>query len=136
VNAHLAALGTSAIVEDVALEKLLKRPGVTYALIKEISPPSASPGEEAEKLVETEVKYLGYIRRQMETAERLRSSGERSLPESLDYRAIPGLSNELVGKLEEVRPSSIGQAERIPGMTPAALSLLVVAAERARRCRG
>jgi tRNA uridine 5-carboxymethylaminomethyl modification enzyme len=59
VNAHLAALGTSAIVEDVALEKLLKRPGVTYALIKEISPPSASPGEEAEKLVETEVKYLG-----------------------------------------------------------------------------
>jgi tRNA uridine 5-carboxymethylaminomethyl modification enzyme len=83
--------------------------------------------------VETEVKYEGYIRRQMEAAERLRNSELRKIPMDFDYRGVNGLSTEVLGKLEEVRPESLGQAGRIPGVTPAALTLLMLALEKRRR---
>ena len=114
--------------EGSTLEQLLKRPGVTYEAISRVLPPSP-PGlsPDAQMLVETEVKYEGYIKNQFDAVQRLKSSGDRPIPASMDYRRVPGLSNELVSKLEEVRPVNIGQAGRIPGMTPAALMLLMVA---------
>ena len=130
-NAVLAEIGCP-LSQSETLERILKRPGVTYESIIRISGPPAvlSLPSDARMLVETEIKYAGYIKRQMEAVERLKSSEGIAIPPRLDFRLIPGLSNELAGKLEQVRPRDIGQAGRIPGMTPAALMLLAVAARR------
>ncbi|MDA8156456.1 MAG: tRNA uridine-5-carboxymethylaminomethyl(34) synthesis enzyme MnmG [Actinomycetota bacterium] len=123
-------------LEGTSLEQLLRRPGVTYDLIKTVSPPGNGGGisgpAAAGKLVEAEVKYEGYIKKQLEAVERLKADEARPIPGGIDYRAIAGLSREIVGKLEEVRPSNIGQAGRIPGMTPAALMLISIALEKTR----
>jgi len=74
--------------------------------------------------VETEAKFEGYFRQQEKLVERLRSGGSQQIPADFEYRGIPGLSNEIVDKLERVRPSTIGQASRIPGVTPAAIAVL------------
>lgn len=74
--------------------------------------------------VETEVKYEGYFRQQERMAERLRANEARAIPAAFEYRGIPGLSREIVDKLERVRPDTIGQAGRIPGVTPAAIAVL------------
>ena len=79
-----------------------------------------------EEQVEIHIKYAGYIERQREEIEQMRRQENTPLPESFDYTVVGGLSNELRSKLEEVRPASIAQASRIQGMTPAAISLLLV----------
>jgi tRNA uridine 5-carboxymethylaminomethyl modification enzyme len=135
VNGVLVSLGTSAIAGDISLERLLKRPEVTYGTIKKFSPPGIDLGEDVERQVEVLVKYEGYIARQMESAEKLARLEEKKIPEAIDYRSIPGISKEILSKLEEVRPATLGQAGRIQGMTPAALSLIMVAAEKTRRSR-
>lgn len=74
--------------------------------------------------VETEVKYDGYLRQQERMVERLREAERRRIPASFDYRSVPGLSREIREKLERVRPETLGQASRIPGVTPAAIAVL------------
>ena len=86
----------------------------------------AEPVEGVTATVETEVKYAGYISQQVKQIERLSSSGGRAIPEGMDFGAIPGLSMEVQQKLGRVRPATLGQAGRIPGITPAALSVLDV----------
>jgi tRNA uridine 5-carboxymethylaminomethyl modification enzyme len=76
--------------------------------------------------VETEVRYAGYMQQQERQISRLRESEKRSIPASFDYRGIPGLSREVQDKLERVRPETLGQAGRIPGVTPAAVAILDV----------
>ena len=83
--------------------------------------------------VEIQTKYKGYIQRQADSAERFKKIEEKQIPEGFIYKGIPGLSKEIVEKLEEVKPFNLGQAGRIPGVTPAAISLLMVAVERHRR---
>ena len=82
---------------------------------------------------ELELKYAGYLERQREEIARQRRSEDTGIGDGFDYAAVRGLSAELRQKLEQVRPQTIGQAQRIPGMTPAAISLLLVHLERARR---
>jgi tRNA uridine 5-carboxymethylaminomethyl modification enzyme len=77
--------------------------------------------------VEIEIKYEGYIQRQAQEIEKFRNLERIKLPEDFDFAAVPGLSNELKEKLAEVRPASLGQASRIDGITPAAISVLMVA---------
>lgn len=79
-----------------------------------------------ETTIETEVKYAGYITQQVRQIERLRSSEGRCIPDGLDFGTIPGLSIEVRQKLERVRPGTLGQAGRIPGVTPAAVAVLDV----------
>ncbi|MGC8883940.1 MAG: tRNA uridine-5-carboxymethylaminomethyl(34) synthesis enzyme MnmG [Bryobacteraceae bacterium] len=74
--------------------------------------------------VETEVKYDGYLRQQERMVERLREAERRRIPAEFDYRSVPGLSREILEKLERVRPETLGQASRIPGVTPAAIAVL------------
>jgi tRNA uridine 5-carboxymethylaminomethyl modification enzyme len=76
--------------------------------------------------VEVAAKYEGYIRRMLDEVARFRTLERRVIPESLDYRRVPGLSTEVRERLGAVRPASLGQASRIPGMTPAAVSILAV----------
>lgn len=83
--------------------------------------------------VETDIKYEGYLRQQLREVEKLRKAEAKRLPEDLDYAAMPGLSREIVEKLSRVRPRSLAQASRIPGVTPAALSILLFHVEMRRR---
>ncbi len=135
VNRVLAARNTTEISEDITLEQLLKRPEISYAVIKELAPPAAPLDADIEQQVEIQTKYEGYIRRQIEAAERLRGIENRKIPSDFDYRSLPGISREILSKLEEVRPENLGQAGRIQGMTPAALSILMVAVEKQRRLK-
>jgi tRNA uridine 5-carboxymethylaminomethyl modification enzyme len=133
LNDGLKGRGTSPVTENTPLEQLIKRPELDYPFIEGVSPPSAPIPGDIKRQVEIELKYEGYIRRQAEAAEKLRRSEEKRIPLEFDYRAVKGLSREVLGKLEEVRPESIGQAGRIPGVTPAALTLIMLTVEKKKR---
>lgn len=133
LNADLKRRGTAPLGESISLKQLLKRPEADYSLIEAHCPPPAPLPEEVKRQVEIETKYQGYIQRQREAAERLRRSDERRIPREFDYRSVRGLSTEVLGKLEEIRPDSIGQAGRIPGVTPAALTLIMLSVEKKKR---
>jgi len=119
-----------------SLEQLLKRPEITYEYIEELSLSDKPLTTEMKKQVEIQVKYDGYIRRQMEMAERLKKIEGKRIPEDFNYSSVNGLSKEIQSKLQEIRPANLGQASRIPGVTPAAISLLLVTIERLKRERG
>ncbi len=132
-NTELSILGASAITEDASLLQLLKRPEVKYDLIKKLSPSASTLSFDIEKQVETQIKYDGYIHRQIELAEKLKRVEEKKIPEGFDYSKINGLSTEILQKLTKVLPENLGQASRIPGITPAALSLLLINIEKGKR---
>ena len=116
-----------------SLEQLLKRPEITYKFIDENAPSDKLLNHDIKRQVEIQVKYDGYIVRQVEQAERLKKVEGKKIPEDFDYVGVNGLSNEVLGKLQEIKPANLGQASRIPGITPAAISLLLVAMERLKR---
>ena len=130
LNSRLAELGTTPITEDAQLEKLLKRPQVRYDLIATFAPPAEPLPKAVQELVEINVKYDGYVRRQVDLAERLMKHEEKRIPDGFDFTSLSGLSREVVQKLQEIQPRTIGQAGRIPGVTPAAVSLLLIAVEK------
>src|SRR5690606_36341304 len=111
--------------------ELLRRPEMTYAALASL--PEAGPfvanGSIAQQ-VEIDIKYEGYINRQREEVARNRHFTETRLPTDLDYCAVRGLSNEVQQKLNQHHPETIGQAARISGVTPAAISLLLVHLKR------
>ena len=82
--------------------------------------------------LETSIKYEGYVKQQDREVEKLRKAESKRLPEDLDYSNMPGLSREIVEKLSRVRPRSIAQASRIPGITPASISILLFHLEARR----
>lgn len=135
INNTLKCLKTSVIDEDVTLAQLLKRPEISYQVIKDHAPPIEQATGEAEKQVEIQIKYEGYITRQIASAEKLARLEDKAIPEAIDYRAIKGISHEILSKLEEVRPENVGQASRIQGMTPAALSLIIITVEKMRHLK-
>jgi tRNA uridine 5-carboxymethylaminomethyl modification enzyme len=135
INPVLNSLGTTGVIGDISIEQLLKRPEVTYAIIRQVAPPERTLDTEVEQQVEIQTKYEGYIAQQRETAHKLSRLEDRKIPPDFDYRRLPGISREILAKLEEVRPVSLGQAGRIQGMTPAALSIIMVAVEKIRRQR-
>ncbi len=112
--------------DNVTLKQLLKRPGVGWRDLVSIAPWLRQYDEKVLKRVEVEVKYEGYIAREMRRAEQLSRSEKRKIPAWLDYNAIHGLSKEAVEKLNRVKPISIGQAARIPGITPADISSILI----------
>jgi tRNA uridine 5-carboxymethylaminomethyl modification enzyme len=115
---------------DATAESLLKRPRVTYADLEALglAPAGADPAVTAQ--VEIQVKYAGYIRRQQEEVARQQRHEDLSLPEDLDYDGVAGLSHEVRQKLAAARPATLGQAARIAGVTPAAVSVLLVHVKR------
>ncbi len=129
----LEALGTSALTDGATLEQLLKRPEVDYSFIRGHAPSKEPVTQDAGRRVQIDIKYEGYIARQMESAAKLLRSEAQIIPHGFDYRTINGLSLEVVSKLEEVRPESIGQAGRIPGITPVAVTLILVSIEKFKR---
>lgn len=115
---------------------LIKRPELDYAKLMAV--PSIGPGVDDAQVaeqVEIGVKYAGYLDRQRDEIERQQRNESTQIPAGFDFAGVRGLSAEVQQKLERVQPETIGQAQRIPGMTPAAISLLLVHLERARRSR-
>ncbi|MCK5523039.1 MAG: tRNA uridine-5-carboxymethylaminomethyl(34) synthesis enzyme MnmG, partial [Thiomargarita sp.] len=128
-----AALDTTIRREITCLE-LLRRPEVTYAHLQRLSPVAAIVVPlNVQQQVEIDQKYSGYIERQQAEIARLRRYEETVLPANMDYTQVNGLSTEVRQKLIEHRPITIGQASRIPGITPAAISLLLVYLKKKRR---
>ncbi len=130
VNAQLSAVGTAEIKTPTSLTKLLRRPELSFGDIQAISPSPLSLSREVGAEVEIAVKYSGYIRRQEEGVNRVRHMEEALIPNEIDYTDVQGLSNEVKEKLLTLRPRSLGQAARIPGVTPAAVSLLAIHLKR------
>jgi tRNA uridine 5-carboxymethylaminomethyl modification enzyme len=136
INPVLKNLGGTPVKEDISLYKLLKRPEVRYSNITEGNPSNKELSQDVMDQVEIQVKYKGYIDRQAEQAEKFKKMEEKTIPFGFTYKGIDGLSREIIEKLEEVRPLSLGQAGRIPGITPAAISLLMIALARQKRKKG
>ena len=115
---------------------LIKRPELDYAKLMAVPSigPAVDDAQVAEQ-VEIGVKYAGYLDRQRDEIERQQRNESTPIPAGFDFASVRGLSAEVQQKLERVQPETIGQAQRIPGMTPAAISLLLVHLERARRTR-
>jgi len=130
---RINALLEKPMIREYSLADLLARPRVNYHALVEAESGEAqaldqlSPLQEQACLqVEIQLKYQGYIDRQHDEIERLKKQENASLPEGFDYQQMQGLSNELKQKLIAARPENIGRAARIPGMTPAAVSLLLI----------
>ncbi|ODS23152.1 tRNA uridine-5-carboxymethylaminomethyl(34) synthesis enzyme MnmG [Candidatus Endobugula sertula] len=116
----------SPIGREYNLMELLKRPELNYSDIKDLFSVDETVNDQVAEQVEISAKYAGYINRQEEEIQRLRRHEETPLPDDFDYCTVEGLSNEIKQKLIASRPQSLGRAARIPGVTPAAISLLLI----------
>ncbi len=112
------------------MDALLKRPEASYAKMLESYGMTPISDEDVQLQVEVQTKYSGYIDRQLEEVKKARKNENQRLPSDLDYKQIKGLSNEVSQKLQASLPETLGQAARIPGVTPAAISLLMVHLKR------
>jgi tRNA uridine 5-carboxymethylaminomethyl modification enzyme len=113
------------ISREYSLYDLLKRPEVTHQDISALTPELDIEAKVSEQ-VEIDAKYAGYISRQQEEIDRLRRHENTAIPETFDYSKVSGLSNEIKQKLGEAKPETLARASRIPGVTPAAISLLLI----------
>jgi tRNA uridine 5-carboxymethylaminomethyl modification enzyme len=120
------ALGCSDIQKGTSLEHFLRRPEVTYDDIASFDPVAESIRADVRDQVAINIKYKGYIDRQEEQIERLRRYEEVSIPADFSYDSLPGLTTEVREKLEKYRPDTLGQALRIQGVTPAAISVITI----------
>ena len=122
---QLEEMGEAAIAREYNLHDLLKRPGLNYSQVANLKGESVEDAQVAEQ-VEIQAKYDGYIARQLEEIEQLRRYENTKLPTDLEYDAIGGLSNEVKQKLQTVQPETLGVASRISGVTPAAISQILI----------
>ena len=121
-------------------ERALKNPDITLTGLRDQGQLAALRTSDRDRVIdvaslETEFKYEGYLRRQQASVERQRKQGGRQIPADFSFDRIPGLSREMVQRLSEVRPSTLGQASRIPGVTPAAVAVVSAFIDRSREAR-
>ncbi len=136
----LATLGTGSLDREIPAMELLKRPEVSYQCLVQLTDhqgekpllPSSDVSRQAQEQVEIQAKYAGYISRQQEEVNRNAAQEQALIPEDIDYRMVRGLSIEVSQKLTTVKPKTLGQAARISGVTPAAISLLWIHIKRLR----
>ncbi len=128
-RARFEPLGV-ALEQPASTADLLRRPGSDPDRLAAVSPALRRLSRENRRIVAETIRYEGYVERQRKEAERLGRAGARRIPEGMVFRGLAGLSNEIVEKLERVRPETLGRAGRIDGMTPAALALLAAHLER------
>lgn len=126
VNTHLTSLDTPPITTGIQLDQLLKRAGIHYETVALLAPAEEPVSKRVRQQVEIELKYEGYIVRQLNEIKKFKEMEKIRIPDQLDYTRLHGLSNEIREKLLSIKPNSLGQASRIDGMTPAALSILMV----------
>jgi len=133
VNAYLTVKQTQPINNGIHLDQLIKRAQLGYEVVDRLAPAEPAVSAEVARQVEIEIKYEGYIQRQLTEIGRFKHLEQIRLADDFDFRKVHGLSNELKEKLSRMRPASLGQASRISGMTPAAISVLMVALRAAEK---
>ncbi len=133
LNEKLLAVGSAPLKNQTSLLQLLRRPEISFLQLRTIAPELESIPVDLALQAETEIKYSGYVERQVEGVQRFRKMENVRLPEDIDYSTITGLSREAREKLDKIRPRSLGQASRISGITPAALSLLAIHLKKEKR---
>ena len=132
-NQYLQRLGTQPIQSGTYLDQLLKRVELGYAVVEALAKAPQILSQRVTEQVEIEIKYEGYIQKQLNEIEKFKNLERIKIPEEFDFFCIHGLSNELKEKMSNTKPASLGQASRIDGMTPAAISVLMVALKAADR---
>ncbi|MGG3452901.1 tRNA uridine-5-carboxymethylaminomethyl(34) synthesis enzyme MnmG [Paenibacillus rhizolycopersici] len=133
INPLLESIGSAPIQDGSNLLTILRRPEVSYAHIASLSPSEIELDEEMQEQVEIQIKYAGYIEKQLIHVEKLQKMEKKKIPETINYDDIQGLAIEARQKLTKIRPISIGQASRISGVTPADISILLVYLEHYNR---
>ncbi len=129
-NEILQRLGSATLKKDSSFQELLKRPEIHFKHLFDFDQSLKCSPKAVQEQVEIQVKYDGYIRRQMDQIERSKRLEEASFPEGFDFSSVIGLSTEVMEKLRKIKPYSLGQASRISGVTPAAISILMVNLKR------
>jgi tRNA uridine 5-carboxymethylaminomethyl modification enzyme len=124
INAKLELAGSSPLRNQATLAQILRRPEMTMEQLRIVRPDIPRYALDVDAQVEIQIKYEGYVNRQLEIVERFQRMEHVRLPDDIDYSLISGLSREVCEKLSRTRPRSLGQASRIAGITPAAISLL------------
>lgn len=132
-NKVLEDIGSSPIKSGVTLAELIRRPEVGYANTAELDPERPVLSDAVCEQVEVQIKYDGYIKKQVAQVEQFKKMEKKLIPENIDYTAIGGLRLEAVEKLTDIQPKSMGQASRISGVSPADLSVLLIYLEQNRR---
>ena len=122
----------SELKEPMKAANLLKRPEISYDQISRIIPPEVEVSNEVAEQVEIFIKYEGYIEKSMQQVERMNKMEDKKIPENIDYDAISGIASEAKSMLNKVRPLSIAQASRMPGVNPADISILLVYIEQGK----
>jgi tRNA uridine 5-carboxymethylaminomethyl modification enzyme len=133
ITSKLESIGSAPVRNQTSLAQLLRRPEISVSDIATFSEEVKHYDPDVALQAEVEIKYAGYIDRQMEMVERFRKIENVSLPEDLDYSDIKGLSREVREKLTKIKPQSLGQASRVAGITPAAISLLSIYLRKKKR---
>ncbi|ADI00802.1 tRNA uridine-5-carboxymethylaminomethyl(34) synthesis enzyme MnmG [Salisediminibacterium selenitireducens] len=131
-NQVLEDLGASPLKEAMSADVLIKRPELSYSLVDALVPAETVLTDDVKEQVEIQIKYEGYIAKQLEQVERSLKMENRKIPEDIDYLSINGLAIEARQKLNEVRPISVGQASRVSGVNPSDISVLLVYLEQGR----
>ena len=126
INAALKELGSAPLTHPISLAALLRRPELCYSDISRLAPPLEGLSGAAADTVEAEIKYAAYIEKEKRLVEQMRELEEKVLPSQLDYGQIKALSREAQEKLALIRPRTLGQAGRIPGVSPADVAVLMV----------
>lgn len=136
INPVLERVGSSPVKQSLSLMDLLKRPEIDYEILAEVD--MQRPPLRADVFVQCEIqlKYQGYIQKQLQQVERFKQLENKRLPNDIDFREIEGLRLEARQKLTKIRPDSVGQASRISGVSPADVSVLMIYLEQRRRMRG
>jgi len=130
VQELLKAHESTPLKSGTTLAELIRRPELSYELLKEIDPERKELPWDVKEQVDINIKYDGYIRRQMKQVEQFKKLEQKKIPEDLDYEKVGSLRIEARQKLEAYRPVSIGQASRISGVSPADISVLLVYLEQ------
>jgi tRNA uridine 5-carboxymethylaminomethyl modification enzyme len=133
VNDYLKSRDSSEISSGIHLDQLLKRAQLDYSAVEELAGSSDNLSPKVSRQVEIEIKYEGYIKRQLKEIEKFKDLEKIKIPANFDFSNVHGLSNELKEKLVAVRPVSLGQASRIDGITPAAISVLMIAIKASKK---
>ncbi len=136
INPFLESLGSASNLKSgISLAELMKRPELGYKVLAPLDHERSDLRDDIWKQCEVQIKYAGYIKKQLQQIEKFKNLESKKLPETIDYSAIEGLRLEARQKLDQVKPDSIGQASRISGVSPADISVLMVFMEQQKRKR-
>src|SRR5699024_10315125 len=132
-NSILKDLNTTTITTPTTVYELIRRPELNYEVVEALDPDRKDLLREIKLQVETQIKYEGYIKKQMRQVEQFKKLENRRLEIDFDYTKVKSLSNEALQKLTKIKPESVGQASRISGVSPSDINVLIIHLEHRKR---